>query len=137
VPTTVIAALRDAPIMIFGDGQQRNDYIYVKDVACNLVKALKNDRLDSHKVWHVGSGRSTSALEIVQLIIKLTGSKSEIVINGCARSGESISTVVADRAHLIDPHYQFTPLEAGLRSTIDYFRAHGVAAEPTVSLAKG
>ena len=137
VPSTVAAALRNAPITIFGDGQQRNDYIYVKDVARILVKALKNERLDLQKVWHLGTGSSTSVLDTVNLIVRLAGSKSEIIISGRPRSGETISTVVADRAKLIDPHYQFTSLEAGLRSTIDYFRSHSASAEPALSLVTG
>lgn len=128
VPSAVTAALRDKPITIFGDGQQRNDFIYVKDVARILVQALENEELDPNTIWHLGTGVSTSVLDIVKLIIQTAGSSSEIILSGSARPGESLSTLVADRGRFIVPDYPFTPLEVGLQSTIDSFRSHGVLA---------
>lgn len=68
------AALRGEPIRIFGDGEQRRDYIYVTD-------ALKGYEIASRHtgVLNIGSGQTVSVNEIAEKIIKLTDSKSEII----------------------------------------------------------
>jgi UDP-glucose 4-epimerase len=60
----------EAPI-IFGDGLQTMDFIYVKDVArCNLL-AMASDVTD--QVFNVGSGTETSLLELSTLLCEATG----------------------------------------------------------------
>jgi nucleoside-diphosphate-sugar epimerase len=122
VPSAVVAALEDKPITVYGDGLQQNDFIYVKDVARILVKALEMERFESQTVWQVGTGRGTAILDVVKTIVRLAGSRSEIITTGQARPGENTRVLVAESARFIVPDYPFTPLEAGLKQTIEYFR---------------
>lgn len=64
------------PPVVFGDGSQSYDFIYVGDVARANICALKSDAVDAF--YNVGSGVQTSIKELAQLILNVTGSPLEI-----------------------------------------------------------
>ena len=65
------------PITINGDGSQAYDFIYVEDVAEANIRALESDV--NFGFYNVGTGVQTSIKELVNLILKLTGAKNEII----------------------------------------------------------
>jgi UDP-glucose 4-epimerase len=64
------------PPILFGDGSQAYDFIYVSDCARANVCALKADVSD--RFYNVGSGTRTSLRELTELIQELTGSYAAI-----------------------------------------------------------
>jgi UDP-glucose 4-epimerase len=60
------------PPLIFGDGQQSMDFIYVEDVARANLLAAESDITDD--VFNLGTGVQTSLNELCQLVLRLTGS---------------------------------------------------------------
>jgi UDP-glucose 4-epimerase len=58
--------------ILYGDGSQAYDFIYVSDCARANVCALKSDASDAF--YNVGSGTRTSLRELTELIQKVTGS---------------------------------------------------------------
>ncbi len=64
------------PPILYGDGSQAYDFIYVKDVARANVCALKADATD--RFYNVGSGTRTSLRELTELILDITGSSQSI-----------------------------------------------------------
>lgn len=74
VPIFINKALKNEPIIIYGDGLQTRDFIYVKDVVrANILASEKGN-----ETYNVALGHSTSILELAQKIIEITNSKSEI-----------------------------------------------------------
>jgi len=67
--------LKDTPPIIYGDGSQSRDFIYVKDVVQAYIKAMELE-LD-YDVFNVGFGKSYSLNELILLINKLTGKNIE------------------------------------------------------------
>jgi len=72
------------PLTIVGDGEQRRDYIYVKDGAnANIMAAISNPDDDAYgQVYNVGSGKNYSVNEIASFI-------SDDTINIPPRIGEA------------------------------------------------
>ena len=72
------------PLTIVGDGEQRRDYIYVKDVAnANIMAAISNPDDDAYgQVYNVGSGKNYSVNDIASFI-------SDDTINIPPRIGEA------------------------------------------------
>ena len=64
------------PPLVYGDGSQSYDFIYVSDVARSNVCALKSKATDSF--YNVGSGLQTSIKELAETILELTGSSLQI-----------------------------------------------------------
>jgi UDP-glucose 4-epimerase len=61
------------PPLIFGDGTQAMDFVYVDDVARANLLAVQSDVAD--EVFNIGTGIQTSLLELCNLLLKLTGSE--------------------------------------------------------------
>ena len=85
------SALEDRPVTIYGDGRQVRDVLYVDD----LVRALEAVRSRMEKtrgeVYNIGGGieNSTSILEIIELIEKVTGKKLRCEMER-ARAGDQL-----------------------------------------------
>lgn len=110
------AALRNEPLRIFGDGEQRRDYMYITD-------ALKGYEIASKYigVLNIGSGTTISINELAEKIIKLTDSKSEI-IHVEPRPGE-VQRLCAgiDRAQSLG-FLPETNFDVHLRMYVDWFK---------------
>jgi UDP-glucose 4-epimerase len=64
------------PPILYGDGSQAYDFIYVSDVGRANVCALKSDATD--RFYNVGSGTRTSLRELAEMILEITGSSQSI-----------------------------------------------------------
>jgi UDP-glucose 4-epimerase len=60
------------PPVIFGDGTQTMDLVYIDDVTNANIIAMESDVTD--EVFNVASGVETSLLELLQALLKVTGS---------------------------------------------------------------
>ena len=60
---------RGEPITIVGDGLQRRDFTYVKDVAeANVLAAKTNNEAVYGEVFNVGTGTNYSIIELAEMI---------------------------------------------------------------------
>jgi UDP-glucose 4-epimerase len=121
VPNLVESALHAEPITIYGDGAQIMDMIYVDDIARVLALALLTEHGVYDRVFEAGSGRRTTVNEIAEAVIRVSGSRSQIV-HVAMRPGEIAGSVVlADTRTLaplgVDPA-AFRSLDEGLAETI-------------------
>lgn len=64
------------PPVLYGDGSQAYDFIYVEDCAKANVCAMKADATD--QFYNVGTGIRTSIKELAEIILEITQSKLEI-----------------------------------------------------------
>lgn len=78
IPNFVMQALKNQPITVYGDGSQSRCFCHVKDVVPALVELL-NRPAAYGKVFNLGSNREVSIRSLAELIVKMTGSKSDIV----------------------------------------------------------
>jgi UDP-glucose 4-epimerase len=63
------------PPLIFGDGSQSMDFVYVEDVARANLLAARSDVSD--EMFNVGTGVQTSLKELCMMVLRLTGSPLE------------------------------------------------------------
>jgi UDP-glucose 4-epimerase len=64
-------ALRKEPIIVYGDGHQTRDFVWVDDVARVNLAVLGVMEQSKHKVYNVGSGHSVSIISIAKMIREL------------------------------------------------------------------
>ena len=72
------------PVVIYGDGSQIRDMVYIDDLVSGIMQAIK---ADVHGVYQLGSGEPTSILELVDALRTVTGYPFE-VHHEPARPGE-------------------------------------------------
>jgi UDP-glucuronate decarboxylase len=78
VSNFIMQALRNAPITIYGDGAQTRSFCYVDDMVRGLV-ALMNTPDDMIGPVNLGNPDEFTIGELAEMIVELTGSRSEIV----------------------------------------------------------
>jgi dTDP-glucose 4,6-dehydratase len=76
IPTFVRQALQNAPLTVFGDGSQTRSFCYVDDLIRGLVALAESGE---HLPVNIGNPGEFTLLELAEAIIRITGSKSEIV----------------------------------------------------------
>jgi UDP-glucose 4-epimerase len=64
------------PPVVYGDGSQAYDFVYVGDCARANVCAARADTVDAY--YNVGTGVRTTVKELAELLLELTGSKQTI-----------------------------------------------------------
>jgi UDP-glucose 4-epimerase len=64
------------PLVIYGDGEQIRDFVYVKDVVQAVMLAAEKSA--PGEVYNIGSGAVCSIYQLAQSLIELTGIPSEI-----------------------------------------------------------
>jgi dTDP-glucose 4,6-dehydratase len=76
IPTFVRQALGNEPLTVFGDGSQTRSFCYVDDLIRGLILLARSGE---HLPVNIGNPQELSLLELARTVIKVTGSKSEIV----------------------------------------------------------
>lgn len=76
IPIFIKKALDDEDLIIYGDGEQTRDFIYIIDV-CEAFLLTLNTELNGD-IINIASGKETSINELAKKIIELTNSKSKI-----------------------------------------------------------
>jgi UDP-glucose 4-epimerase len=77
IPNMIVRALRDEPILVFGDGQQSRCFSAVSDVVRGVLM-LADKRETDGEVFNVGSDEEVTVLELARRIRKICDSKSDI-----------------------------------------------------------
>lgn len=77
VPNFVSQALRGMPIPVHGDGSQTRCFCHVKDVVPALVELMTRQKAYGG-VYNIGSDHEISIRELAELVVRKTGSQSEI-----------------------------------------------------------
>ena len=122
VITNFIArAITGEDLVIYGDGEQVRDFVYVDDVVRANVLAM-NYKNDSFEIFNIGSGVETTIKDLAETIIKLTGSISQIRYEP-ARAGDIVySQADVTKAKDILGWKPETALVDGLAKTIEYYK---------------
>jgi dTDP-L-rhamnose 4-epimerase len=108
----------NAPI-VFEDGLQSRDFIYVTDVADAVVAALKSKKTG---VYNIGSGKPTAIKRIADILIELMGKKMEASVTGEFRPMD-LRHCYSDNTK-IKRDLNFRPkvsVEEGLGKFVDYY----------------
>ena len=104
------------PPVLFGDGSQTMDFIYVEDVARSNLLALKAEATDAN--YNIASGTETSLNELAKLILQLTGSSLQPIYKKDANPGVQKRKAGVERAKTDLGFEAAIPLEEGLNKLI-------------------
>ena len=104
---------------IFGDGQATRDYVYVEDVVDGMIRAAYHG---GGKVYNLGTGGEVSVRDLYDVVARVAGYRDEPK-SGPPRSGEIVRSALdasAAKRHL--EWEAWTPLEVGIRRTVDWYK---------------
>ena len=120
VSNFIVQALRGQDITIYGDSRQSRTFCYVDDLIDGLV-ALMRSPLDVTGPINLGNPGEISMIELAELIIELTGSRSTIVHRPLPQDDPRRRRPDISAAAALLGWAPRTPLRHGLERTIGYF----------------
>ena len=122
VSNFIMQALRNEPITVFGDGSQTRSFMYYSDLIEALVRLMATPDSFMGPV-NLGTPVEHSMIELAELIIKLTGSKSRIAFKPLPNDDPAQRKPhIALAQKMLNGWTPQVSLEDGLRTTIDYFK---------------
>jgi len=104
--------------VIFGDGLQMYDFVYVKDVAEANILGMKADCAD--EFFNIGMGVGTTINELVDMLLELTGSKLKPEYQPQAQSFVTHRIGSTEKAQELLGFKAHTPLLEGLREVVEW-----------------
>ena len=119
VPTFINQALRNQPLTVFGEGTQTRSFQYVDDLLDGICLLMKRPH---HQPVNIGNPNEMTILQFARLIIKLTGSASEIVFRPLPEDDPRVRQPDNSLAREILGWEPRVPVEIGLGRTIDWYR---------------
>ena len=144
VSTFIVQALQGKLLSVFGEGQQTRSFCYVDDLVRGIVALLSADsdktieqrtdkkfhltqagpsaRPSIHDPVNIGNPRELTVLEIAKLVLKLTGSSSEISFHPLPTDDPKVRRPDISRARALLKWEPQVSLEEALNRTIAYFR---------------
>jgi len=106
------------PLVVYGDGSQTRDFLYVGDLVEAISSAIQSD---AEGAYQLGSGKPTTVNQLLDAMRIVTGKDLEVVFEDF-RAGEVRDTWCdIDKAKSGFGFDPTTPLEDGLLKTWDWF----------------
>jgi len=120
VSNFIVQALKGQPISIYGNGQQTRSFCYVDDLIEGMINMMNSDDGIIGPI-NVGNPHENTILQLAELILKLTGSRSELIFKPLP-SDDPMQR--CPDISLAKSQLNWTPttsIEEGLAKTIAYF----------------
>jgi GDP-L-fucose synthase len=117
----------DNSVEVWGSGRATREFLYVDDAAEAVVLAA--ERYDSAEPVNLGSDSEVAIKDLAETIARLVGFEGELRWDPSKPDGQPRRRVDAERARSAFGFAATTPLEDGLRRTIEWYRAHRQEAE--------
>ncbi len=116
IPTFLRQALQHKPLTVFGDGSQTRSFCYVDDQIRGYVAMAESD---VHEPINIGNPDEFTLLELAEVVIEVTESRSEIVFEALPVDDPQVRQPDITRAKQLlgwEPKFE---LRDGLRMTIE------------------
>ena len=122
IPVFVHKALQDEPPVIFGDGEQTRDFIFIEDVIEANLKACEAGPEANGQVFNIGTGKSVTINALCNRILELLG-KDLTPSHGPMRKGDVLHSLAdIEKARRV---FGFSPkfdVMTGLEKSIGWYR---------------
>ncbi len=109
------------PIVIYGDGRQKRDFTYIKDIAEGTIKCLKDT---GYMIYNLGNDSPIELIEVVNIIEKVLGKKA--VIEFSPRHPADVTDTWADIS-LTRERLGWSPvtsIEDGIEKTVEWYMSN-------------
>ena len=117
-----LQALKNLPITLYNDGTQIRSWCYVDDFADGVLRCAEKPEAVGH-AFNLGNPQGTATnFELAKMIIRLTGSKSDIVFKPHPGPEVDLRVPSIEKAASLLGYKPTVSLEAGITKTIPFYR---------------
>ena len=131
----VVQALKGEPLTVYGDGKQTRSFCYVSDLIEGILRLLmapdtgpsksadgrRGEDSDIHLPTNIGNPSEFTVIELAQMVIDLTGSRSIIQYNPLPVDDPRVRQPDISRARRVLGWEPKVSLKEGLTNTIEFF----------------
>ena len=119
VSNFIVAALRNEPLVLYGDGQQTRSFCYVSDLIEGILRMMQQENCP--EPINLGNPGEFTIRELAEQVVELTNSRSQITYQPAREDdpGRRRPNIQLAREQL--DWEPTVPLKEGLRHTIHYF----------------
>lgn len=121
VSNFIVQALQNKDITMYGDGMQTRSFCYVSDLLEGMTRLMNTGNEITGPI-NVGNPGEFTILQLAEMVIRLTGSKSKIIYQPLPSDDPMQRKPDITKAKEILGWQPTIPLEEGLKPTIEYFR---------------
>jgi dTDP-glucose 4,6-dehydratase len=119
VSNFIVQALRGEPLTVYGDGSQTRSFCYVDDEVEGIYRLFMSDYVGP---VNIGNPVEFRIRELAEMVIRMTGSESEIVERPLPQDDPKVRRPDISLARRVLGWEPRISLEEGLRRTIPYFQ---------------
>jgi nucleoside-diphosphate-sugar epimerase len=123
-------AIEGEPIVIWGSGETIRTFLYVEDLARGLIDLV--EKYPEGDPVNLGGEQEISLRELAEMVVRMSGSKSQIVCDATKPSGALRRRSDVSKARRVLGFRPTVPLESGLQRTIEGYLSR--AAEKASSV---
>jgi dTDP-glucose 4,6-dehydratase len=116
IPTFLRQALDNKPLTVFGEGSQTRSFCYVDDLIRGLYLLAKSDE---HLPVNLGNPNEFTIMELAEIVIRLSGSSSEIVSEALPVDDPQVRQPDITRARQIIDWSPEVELDEGISRVLD------------------
>lgn len=120
VSNFIVQALKNKDITIYGKGKQTRNFCYVDDLIDGIVRMMNTEKGFTGPV-NLGNPGEFSILELAEMVIAMTGSKSQIDYKLLPENDPKQRKPIIDLTEEKLGWTQKIKLEDRLKKTIEYF----------------
>jgi dTDP-glucose 4,6-dehydratase len=125
IPTFVRQAVDGQPLTVFGDGSQTRSFCYVDDLIRGLVLLAESGE---HLPVNLGNPGEFTLNELAETVVRVTGSKSEVVYEALPVDDPQVRQPDITRARQLLGWEPTVELEEGLRRMLGTFEREPLVA---------
>ena len=119
IPAFMTQALRNEPLTVFGDGSQTRSFQYISDLVDGIWRLM--ERGGSEPV-NIGNPQEMTLLELAKRVLRLTGSRSEIVFRPLPVDDPKVRQPDITRARTLLHWEPRVDTDEGLKLTVAWFK---------------
>jgi UDP-glucuronate decarboxylase len=121
VSNFIVQALKGEPITIYGEGKQTRSFCYVDDLIEGALRLMATPDEITGPI-NIGNPKEFTMIELAEAVIRLTGSKSQLVYMPLPQDDPKQRQPNIDQARSKLGWEPTLALEEGLKKTIAYFK---------------
>ncbi len=127
VSNFIVAALRNEPITVYGDGTQTRSFCFVDDQIRGIVALSESNE---HAPVNIGNPEELTVGELAEIVLQATGSSSPVKYLPLPVDDPQRRRPDTARAREILGWGPTVALRDGVRRTAEYFRSSGLVSRP-------
>lgn len=119
VPNFIYQALKNRPLTVYGNGRQTRSFCYIADLVEGIIRLMHSN---INAPINLGNPREFTILKLVELVVKLTNTKSKFVFDPLPIDDPKQRQPDIAKAKKILKWQPKVELEEGLKKTIAWFK---------------